>query len=215
MIGTGYHEKSPADQEFARLWYRNQRDHTPYQTRIAVISTGAHYPVDFGEINVFYARNLGHIGDDGPWPLKGWSASILALCLLAYNYGEDLVYREQDVLAFGPWMKQAYIDMGDADMVFGHQQTTGPYMPCSQSIFVIRHRFLLEFVKRYIALGNDSLEFCPEHRFVALKQQDPARFRTLSFGVDRERPLPFTAPIWYAQQLTADEIKSIKDHGLI
>jgi hypothetical protein len=215
MIGTGYHRKSEFDEEFAKLWYRNQREHAPFANRIAVISTGAPFPVSASEINVFYGQNLGHVGDQKPYQLQGWSASLMALCLLAYNCDDDLIYREQDVLAFGPWVEKAYEDMGDADMVFGHRQTTGPWMPCSQSIVIIRHRFLLEFVKRYIALGKDTLEFCPEHRFIALQEQEPARFRTLSFGVDRERPFDIKAPVWYAQQWKQEELLYLKDHNLI
>jgi hypothetical protein len=216
ILGTGYHKKSGWDDDFAKIWYANQRRYCPFQERIAVLSTGATYPVQASEINVFYGKNMGHIGDSPRFHgLAGWSASVLALALLAYNCNEDLIYREQDVLAFGPWLQQAYSDLGDADMVFGHKMTTGPWMPCSQSLFIIRHRFLLDFVARYIALGDDSLEFCPEHRFCSLEEQEPERFRRLSFGPERERPLPYDAPVWYAQQITTGELAELKLRHLV
>jgi hypothetical protein len=214
MIGTGYNQKSDWDISFAELWYRNQREHCPFQKRIAVISTGYGFPVAAEEINVFYGKNLGHVGD-GPKELCGWSAGFLALCLLAYNNQEDLIYREQDVLAFGPWIETAYADLGDGDMIFGPRMQTAPWMCCAQSIVIIRHRFLLTFVKRYLALGNDTLQFLPEHKFCALKAQEPKRFRELSFGVDRMRPLPFHAPVWYAQQFTKAELDDMKALHLI
>lgn len=214
MVGTGYHQKSEWDIEFAKIWYRNQREHTDFQKRIAVISTGAPFPIPNEEINVFYGKNLGHVGD-GPKELCGWSAGFLALCMLAYNYGEDLVYREQDVLAFGPWMETAYADLGEGDMIFGPRMKTAPWMVCAQSLVIVRHRFLLTFVKRYLALGKDTLDFLPEHKFCVLRAQEPTRFRELSFGTDRERPLPFNDPVWYCQQLTGQELESIKQHGLI
>ncbi len=214
MIGTGYHWKSEWDEEFARIWYRNQREHCPYQKRIAVISTGRAFPAAAEEINVFYGKNLGHVGD-GPEGLCGWSASFLALCLLAYNYNEDLVYREQDLLAFGPWLETAYHDLGDGDIIFGPSHQSAPWMPCSQSLVIIRHRFLLGFVRRYLSLGNDALDCLPEQKFCILRAQEPEVFRFLSFGIDRTRPLTWDAPVWYAQQWTGAELDEAKQRGKI
>jgi hypothetical protein len=217
MLGTGFHKRSEWDDRFFLLWYKNQRDHCPFQFHTTIISTGAKLPFYKEEFHFIRGANLGHIGDyrsyDG---LAGWSASFLALCLLAYNCGEDLIYREQDVLAFGPWLGQAYLDLGNGDIIYGGPMKTKPWMPCAQSIVIVRHRFLLEFVRRYIELGNDSAAFCPEHRFSKMAARgEKGQFRHLTFGVDRERPLPWDAPVWYAQQWTDAELEEAKSRGLL
>jgi hypothetical protein len=162
--------------------------------------------------------NLGHVGDllsgKSKSHLCGWSASVLALTLIAYNDGSDLVYVEADCLAFGPWLNQAYADLGDKQMAFGRKHETEPFMPCSQSLFIIRHSFLLEFVARYLALPAD-VEMNPENKFAHLEENDSASFARLSFGVDRERPIPFDAPVFYAQRWSGEELEEARTRSLL
>ena|ERR1700719_1060086 len=155
IIGTGYHRRDESSENFAKIWYGNLRRYTPFPKRIAVISTGAPFPVVADEINVYYGENIGHVegGDDSP-ELQGCSGAMLALCLLAYNSHSDLVFKEQDVLCFGPWLEKAYEDLGRGGMVFGHPMSSAPWMPCAMGVYIIKRWFLLEFVRRYIAVGN-------------------------------------------------------------
>lgn len=215
IIGSGYHRKSDWNERFAWTWYNAIRRYAPFPKRIVIISTGHNFPVVASEIDVIRGVNLGHVGDEGyNNALRGWSASVMALSLIAYNCQSDLIYLEEDCLAIGKWVEQAYMDMAEADMVFGYRHIKEPYQVCSQSLFIIKHRFLLEFVRRYLALVPD-LNLLPENKFALLESGDPKRFARLSFGVDRERPIPYDSPVWYSQQNTEEEINEMKARGLI
>ena len=103
-----------------------------------------------------------------------------------------------------------YLDLGEGDMVFGGKMETAPYLPCEQSLVLIRHGFLLEFVRQYLSFRSDA-EMLPEVKFAHIQGD----IRHLSFGVDRQRPIPWHDPVWYVQQLTADELAEAKRRGLL
>lgn len=224
LLGSGY-IGGPGREEFAELWVRNTIHHIrPDPTRVVVVSVGnSKVPLCMiGKwMNILdLDGNCGHIhhlltGSKPHW-LGGWSASILALALIAYNDESDLIYKEQDCLCFGPWVERMYFDLGDADMVFGYKHKSEPHMPCSQSLFLIRHRFLLDFVTRYISLGTDNNpDNLPESKFEKLEQADPGHYRRLSFGVDRERPLPLDQDVFYCQQLRHEDLAALREKGMI
>lgn len=219
IIGSGFH-KLTFDENFvpfACLWYQSIIRQDP-ESSIVVVTTGEDFPIEDNRLlQSIRTSNLGHVGDliagEKSHKLCGWSASVMALCLIAYNSGKDLVYIEEDCLCFGPWLEQAYADMGEADCVFGRKHESAPWQPCSNSLFIVRHRFLLEFVQRYLALPPDG-EMTPENKFAIMEADTPQHFARLGFGVDRERPLPWEATVWYAQRWTADELRTLaeKEH---
>jgi hypothetical protein len=164
--------------------------------------------------------NLGHGGallsGEKKHLLCGWSAAVLSLAMMAYCNDSDFIYKEQDCLAFGPWVEQMYADMGDKNMVFGRAMKSSPYMPCAQSLFLIRHKFIPEFVKNYIALGTDAqIDNLPEHKFVKLESSSPNDYARLSFGYDRERPINYNDRVFYAQKLTLHEMHELSSRKLI
>jgi len=160
---------------------------------------------------------VGHVGDmikENREGLCGWSASICALAMIAYNCGKDFIYKEADCLWFGPVPERMYQDCEDKGMVFGAKMKTAPWMNCAQSTFLIRHSFILDFLRGYLFLPHDK-DMLPEDKFVKLEENHPDRFGRLSFGVDRMRPLPWDAEVWYAQQWTQEELDEAKKRGLI
>jgi hypothetical protein len=215
ILGTGYHKRDNADSvEFLRIWYRNLKRYCPPPDWIIAITTGQRFPLFWAEdVQWIRAANLGHADDPKDY-LSGWSAAVLALAMIAYNCTADLVFLEQDCLAFGNWLETAYADMGERQMVFGHKQESEPFMPSSNSLFIIRHGFLREFVRRYLALPPDR-EMNAENKFVEIENQSPSDFARLSFGVDRCRPIPWEAPVFYAQRLTDDELAEARRRGLL
>jgi len=89
-------------------------------------------------------------------------------------------------------------------------------MPCAQSLFYLRGEWALHFVHDYIALGGDGIETnLPEHKFQKLMRQWPQHYGFHSLGVDRDRPIPWSDPVWYAQQLTDEEVETAKAEGLL
>jgi len=160
--------------------------------------------------------NLGHvhhlINDIKPHVFGGWSASIIALAMLAYNAELDFVYREQDVLAFGPYIDTMYSEIGHAGMIFGNY--TG--MPCAQSLFLVKHAAIPDFVKDYLSMGGDrDIQNLPEHKFANLERMDDRKYKRFSFGYDRSRPINFDDPVWYAQRFTPDEIRDLHIKGMV
>ena len=211
IIGSGYHYRSNWDRDFYYLWYNNTRN---YSSDVCVISTNRSVPAP---INVHCNHNIGHVGDlmkEGREGLCGWSASICALAMVAYNCGKDLIYKESDCLWFGPVPEQMYQDCGDKGMVFGAKMDAAPWMNCAQSTFLLRHSFILDFLRGYLFLPHDK-DMLPEDKFVKLEENAPNSYGRLSFGVDRMRPIPWDDKVWYAQQWTQSELDEAKQRGLL
>lgn len=161
--------------------------------------------------------NLGHVGDllngSKPHHLCGWSAAIMALAWIAYCNESDLIYREADCLAFGPWVDKIYEDCGDAMVCFGSTDN----MPCAQSLFLVKHEYIPEFTKLYLQLGTDAHDFhLPEWKFAALEKAWPEYWKRFTFGVDRARPDGWMdqRPM-YVQHLTQGELEEMKRRGMI
>jgi hypothetical protein len=227
LLGTGYcHRPNAADAErMWALWRANTAKASPAPHRVVVTAVGGAVPprVDDTTDVIRLTGNLGHIhqliGKESPHKphmLSGWSASVLALAMIAYSDEADFLYKEADCLAFGPWVEQMYTDLGDGDIVFGGPMQSEPWMACAQSLFLVKHEAIPAFVAKYLAPGRDCEAMLTEDRFPLLAQGPQAlAVRHLSFGVDRERPIPFDAPLFYAQQLTRDEINALKGRGLV
>lgn len=228
LLGTGAYRIS---KDWARTWLENGHfEKSMAHSRVAIsagfmdrgddLGVKALYE-DYGYSFITLSGNPGHVGDllsgAKPHDFCGWSSAILALAMIAYCDESDLAYVEQDALVFGPWLERMYADMGDGDMVFGAKMTKPPYMACSQSLFLIRHRFIPEFVQRYIAMGKDGDPAnLPETKFARLEEQlGSERIKRLSFGVDRERPIPFDDEVFFAQKWTQEEIDEAKRRGLL
>jgi len=153
------------------------------------------------------------------YTIVGWASAMLTAALIAYNDCLDFVFQEQDCLAFGPYIDQLYAEMGNGTMTIGgplnppHQKLTS-----SQSLFLVRHSFIPSFVSLYLSLGEDAT--LPgqygEQKFTALKKGLGDRVRVSGpWNLDRNRPLPWEAPVWAAQQWTLDEYNEAKKRELI
>lgn len=223
LLGSGYHATPGSGQaEFASLWQANvKRFARPAPAKVVIISVGhSVYPVprdsELLETVIDLDGNLGHVGDllNGAkqHELCGWSAAVLTLAMLAYTAELDLMVLEQDCLAFGPWVEQTYQDLGDGQVVFGSCKLMG----VAQSLFLVRHAYLPKFVSLYLGLGTDNnWQMLPEHKFHTLERLYPEEWRRLSFPFDRDRPLDYELPVWYAQKFTAEELDELKARGLI
>jgi len=221
LIGTGEYRQHAF---MRKLWDDNTDTRRQGMPRYDVvrIAVGCDFAdhIDAYGTNILLGGNCGHVGDllsgGKPHALCGWSSAVLALAMIAYCDESDFLYKEQDCLAFGPWIDQMYKDLGNKGMVFGRKMVGPPYMECSQSLFLIRHRFIPEFVRRYIELGPDGdPNNLPETKFAKMEAANPQHYARLSFGYDRERPINFDDKVWFAQKFTAQEIQELKKRGLI
>lgn len=224
LLGTGFYPHAGAIPSRAR-WRDNVTKYAkPEPRRIVTIGVGAE-DSPYTQYDAFgwwvsLPRNLGHVGDllngSKPHEFCGWSASMLAMALIAYAGELDYCYLEEDALAFGPWVERMYAELGDGQFAFGRKMQSPPWMACSQSLFIVRHAFIPRFVSTYLSLGKDGdPENLPETKFQRIEERFPVECRRLSFTVDRERPLPYDADVFSAQKFTADELEELKKRNLI
>lgn len=211
MIGSGFHYRSPWDSKFYDIWATNTERYTFNYTVISTVCS-------VSAINhILCGHNLGHVGDlmkENRGGLCGWSASVCALAMIAYNCGKDLIYKEADCIWKGPVPEQMYKDCEGRGMVFGRKMESAPWMACAQSTFLLKNDFILDFLRGYLFLPDDK-DMLPEDKFVKLEENHPDRYGRLSFGVDRERPIPWDAPVWYAQHWKKEELEEAKSRGVI
>lgn len=230
LLGCGYYHPAPAADTFLALWAATlERYADPFPDKTVILSVGSSWRINHADAVPFadvvpLPGNLGHvhqlIGKQSPakpHAFCGWSMGFLTLAMIAYNAELDFVYLEQDCLAIGPWVERIFQDMGDGDMAFGGLMKRPPYMPCAQALVVVRHRFIPEMVAAYLSLGTDANERnLPEHKFAAFRGKfGTKRIRDLSFGCDRERPIPMDDEVFYVQKLTPHEVAELRRNGRI
>jgi hypothetical protein len=226
LLGSSYFDRGKGGAEFRRelatIWSENNSRADVAPTRTVIISeAGSKRPaVGWATDVVRLTGDLGHCHDliEGrkPHEFAGWSATMCALAMTAYADEADFLYKEEDCLAFGPWVKRIYDDLGSGDIVFGGKMKSAPWMPCAQSLFLVRHRAIPLFVRTYLGLGGDNNKnTLGEAKFARLASMFPMKVRYLSFGVDRERPIPWDDPVFYFQQPTAAELEEASRRGLI
>ena len=223
---TGFYR----DPAFAAQWQATvERYAKPSPENIFILSVGnGIFPIYIWPhaSQLVCRNNLGHVGallNGKDRDFCGWSAAIMALAMASYANETDMIFLESDCLAFGPWVEQMYKDMGDGDFVFGHKQESEPWMECSQSLFLVRHKFIPTFVSEYLSLGDERRtdndghhDNLPERKFVKLENKfGDKKIKRLTFGVDRCRPLPLESPVWYAQRFTNEELKMLKEKDLL
>lgn len=223
-IGTGYHEsKNGSSPAMFHLWLANTLKYCdPWPQRITVMTdSGSKLPaVNNPPVKILKMEltgNLGHfmdlINNHKPYGFNGWSGTVLTLAMLAYCDEVDFIYKEQDAFAFGPWIERLYSELGPtAGMVFGNCS----FMPCEQSIFLVRHGFIPYFVREFLAGPNQRTEDqLGEHRFQRMERDDPKAYKRFSFGVGRDRPIRWEDDVFYFQQPKQFEIDEARERGLL
>lgn len=215
FIGQGNERKI----EVFRQWDRNNKkaDQTPHRT--TVLSVGkSPIPSDFvPDLLLELDGNIGHCGaiidKSKPYPYSGFSIAIMLLALVAYNDECDLIFKEQDCLAFGPWVSRMYRDCEGKQMVVGRPEAG--YKAVS-SLFLVKHSFLLQFVHWWSGSFPETDQFhVVEHKMEAIKKEFNKEVGAISFGYDRTRPFKTTDPVFYVQQPTDAELKSLTDQGFL
>jgi hypothetical protein len=227
LLGSSFFDGGKGGREYRRefsiIWRDRIAQLKPRPTRTVIIcQAGSQYPFPppFSDV-INLTGDLGACGQllNGTKTneFSGWSAAMLALALIAYNDESDLLYIEEDCLAFGPFIERMYQDMGDGSLVFGPKHQSAPWQVCSQSLFLVRFEFIPKFVAAYISMGKDGdKDNLGEMKFVRMEEQfGKDVVKRLSFGFDRERPIRYEDEVFYAQQITPDELAELKRRQLI
>jgi hypothetical protein len=222
LIGSGF-ITGVGRLEFSRVWLSNLKRFTnPAPSRIIALSvSGAQLPFVDGDVDeVRLTGDLGGFMDlvEGRKPHKfnGWMGAVLALALISYNDESDFIFVEQDCLCFGDWVQKLYSELGGAGVLFGRKHQTAPWMPCSQSLFMVRHSYIPEFVRLILSTDAQNKEGeLGEHKFERMAQEHPNEWKMFSFGYDRERPFNMEDAVFYIQQVTPEELDKLKEKGLV
>jgi len=221
IIGTGYHarhDNGDALSWFYRIWEANTFKYAdPFA--VYVIATGDGRIPDQIRPEVYWVPILGDLGYIGdllhgakPYALSGYTVALFTLALLAYQNECDLVFKEQDALAFGPYIDTMYSEIGTHGCIFGKARSWS----CAQSVMLILHSFLPEFVRLHLGTGPENVVAnIGEEKMKRLEQQNPGSFCRFTFGVDRERPFDVKSPVWYGQKFTGAEMLDLRNAGLI
>jgi len=214
-IGTGF--VSGKDEGFSfQIWMANSLKFSKPE-KVIVLAVGGRPNFNIlgdDPMIAWVEGNLGHIGDllDKRKPHKfcGWSMGMMTLALLAYQNETDFIYKEQDCLAFGPWVERLYAECGDKKVCFGKNGL----MTCAQSLFLVKHDFIPEFVRSYLGTGPDAATM-PETKFSNMAKVNQPNWTQFGFGVDRDRPIPWDDEVWYAQHFTQKELAELTRRNLI
>lgn len=221
VVGTGYYNKTkdglndPAKRSFFDVWYENTMKFSKPHEIIVLAVNGARIKGAPGEW-LTLTGNLGHTHDLTnylkPYEMCGWSAAFVTLAMVAYANECDLIFKEQDALAFGPWVERIYQESKGRGMMFGGSKG----FACAQSIALVKHDFIPEFVRLYLLEGSeqDKANEC-ELKFSRMAEKYPQKIGRFSFGCDRDRPIPYDADVFYAQQFSEAELAELRQRKLI
>jgi len=222
IIGSGYHTRHGARGDslawFYGLWEANTLKYAdPFA--IYVMASGDGMVPEATHPLVYWVPILGDLGHCGdllsgrkPYHFPGAVADWMILAMIAYANECDLIYKEQDLLAFGPYVEAMYSQIGKHGFIFGRQQC----MPCNNSLWLVKHSFIPELVRLYLDTPRENTpDQIGELKFVRLEREHPEAFCRYDFGVDRDRPLPYDTPVWCAQKFTPEELLQIREKGLI
>jgi hypothetical protein len=142
-----------------------------------------------------------------------WAASVLQGALYAYNNNMDYLYIEQDCLVHN---LPAVLEFAkNHDICYGHGKYSMFPGWAENSLMWVKNASLPRFISRMVSSGikdlpggGTTIEMLFHNKFCDM-------FTPWPFGYGRIRPIGFTEPVFYAQQLTNQEIKEfMKLEGL-
>lgn len=229
-IITGYHD-SPFNQEgqdtvpFFRTWLSNTRDRFPDALDVYVMDTKpARLPPESRDVrwlgmlnNPGHVHHLDHKLVDFPPRLCGWSLCFITGALLAYYNNSDLLFKEQDCLAFGSVIDKAYEALGSAGVMTGSvEDSLG--VGLEQSLVLMRRDFIPDFCSRLLAHprndgGPNFLR--PEAKWRELLQSGEGALFPFGYGRRRPKALPPDDEAWYIQKVTPDELRILREKGKV
>jgi hypothetical protein len=220
LIGSGYHPKDGAVEFYLNHWLPNTRKLSEPTQVLVASDSGGRAPRDSfgltGTKHIDFSGDLGSYWDvlhkKKPHRFNGWSGAVMLLALAAYNDEADFIYKEQDCLWFGDPVGEMYRQIGEKGIIFGSYSK----MPCAQSLFMVRHAFIPEFVSTYLSSpAQNCNEELGEHKFAGFERRNPSQWCRFDFGYDRDRPFNPEDKTFYLQQVTAGEIAQLKTLNLL
>jgi hypothetical protein len=222
VITSGFIGKELAQQKFFKVWSDNLLSNPDVNpAKIFVICSRGDAPRNCPALIdlIRISGDLGHICRDASQKhqLEGWACDVMIGALLAYNNESDFIFIEQDCLPFGPFISRLNLECGDIGMIFGYNS----FMPSAQSLFLVRHAFIPQFVSDYIQAKVANAKAGGEDIFANMEKRHGGGIcKRVSFGFDRDRPpggfeVMLKDSVWYLQQITVAELEKLRECGHI
>jgi hypothetical protein len=224
LIITGFwakKEEFEKKRQFLDLWLRN----TP-EADVLIIDNNEVAPLSFEtlpspgprSVRVFRINNnLGAVDDfKGQFRphLLGYSAGWIIGAMVAYSENRSFIYKEQDCLWFGDAEGEIIRRAETADLVAQLGYAVSAPARVETCLFWVRHDYITEFITKYMEQAPGDGVRTPEEKMEHISTVD-RRVVPFGFGVGRDRPLPLSHPIWYAQRLTDEELDALSKKGLL
>lgn len=218
-IGSGYFERGYAQRWFYHVWLDTVLKYAdPKPQQILVLASGG-FVCPQPHPLVLWAKLFGDMGHcshllDGKklHHFCGGTSTVMALAMMAYANETDFIYYEQDGLAIGPWVERMYAEIGNRGCIFGSCRA----MNCHQSLMLVKHAAIPEYVRLYLGTGRENTpDNMGESKHCRLQVERPDFFTRYSFGCDRDRPIPYADPVFWAQKLSRDEMLEMRRRKLI
>lgn len=209
---------------FFPYWYANTLKYADPVEVVTIDSASPLLPVVKQGNWVRLAENLGHVHDQDKRAesiqFGAWSLSYLMGAMFAYNNRSDFIFKGQNCLAFGPWVDRMYQEMDDKNLLMLTGQTTANHYGIEQSLTIIRHEFIMPFLRHYMSImapdGAADQYIRPENKFLILIREVFGNvIGFLPFGHGKERPVNFDAPVFYMQRIGADELEDLVRRGFV
>lgn len=223
-VGKGWRNETDADNEkkvqFFYTWdsiiAKTFGDYIGSEDIYVIDNNSTRIPTHYHHINWLTMKyNLGHAHDldkSNAHKLCGWSATFIQLCMIAYANNKDLIFIEQDCLAFGDIVNKIY--GMNKEFLVGTEAFPG--LKLEQSLVYVKHSFLLQFIQDFLAInnpdgGNNSIR--PEIKFWMIMQNHKERCGFLPFGYGRTRPKDYREETFYIQQINNKDIVELTKAG--
>ena len=213
-IGTGYRASESHGAAFFETWMKNTRGHANPVDLIVVNANSVPQPQLGGTwLNTFH--NYGHVKTmEKGEKYGGWWLGFMMGAMMAYHNACDFIYKEQDCLAFGPWVKQLYDDAKQTDAPvlvgrFNHKYKI------EQSLVWVRRKFIPKLINLYLSIPDTDVTLRPELKFLRIMKRHPKVVAFTRMGCGRNRPLPLEATCFYAQKLKPAELQALRTRGLL
>jgi hypothetical protein len=222
FVGQTGQEKA----DFFDIWYDNTLKYAKPEKIFIINSNAEILPKEKKGIWIDLDYNFGYpanmIGRNYLFRFNGWTVAYVCGAMLAYANGYDFIFKEQDCLAFNGWVEQLYrdLELSGKKMLIGSECSSVPGLRCEQSLTIIKHDFILDFLQERFNMpqpdGGDG-HTATEWKYADIMQKRANEIGYISFGYGRTRPQNGFSPIetFYVQQTLNHEVEKLKEINLI
>jgi len=221
-IISGYYspDMDKQRQDFFNIWYNNTIKYANPK-EIIIINADSKKPKG-AKGEWIDTHNFLHCqaSDNDPIKFCGWSVGFLMGITIAYARNCDVIYKEQDVLAFGNWVNDMYLHMKSLNLKMLIGDSPHFCYKVEQGLIIIKHEFIPKFISDWLSIpefdtGVPDLRKRPEVKFNEVKQKNENDIGFIPFGFGAHTPesqLDFDVEtFWIHRQFSKMTHKYIND----